>query len=466
MQVLLEKSSGLERRLRITLLAKDIADEVKKRVQSTSKEVRIDGFRPGKIPLNVIEKRYGDAIRHEVLNKLIQSACEKAVVQEKIYPAAAPRIDFVSPLDDIKKTDTDFVFTAVFEVYPEIQLADLSSIKISKPVASVMDTDVDKALATLRSQHATYHTVDREAQNGDRVLVDFEGKIDGKVFEGGTAKQVEIDLGAKRFITGFEEGLVGVKAGEEKTLKVTFPQTYQVEALAGKPAEFFCHIHEIKEPVVAEVDDEFCKKIGVSEGGEDALRTMILRNMTDELNRTQEERVKEQVMAGLLKINQFDVPQSLVKQEAAQLRKSIIEQHGGEDKNDDLDNLPSMEMFTTEAKRRVSLGLIMGEIIKQNKIKVNDEQLRQTLEGLASRYKEPERVMQWYYSNPEKLSQVKYSILENMAVESVLSDAQVIDDKCTYQDVMHPDKSNNIVEASESVTKKEVESVNVESEQV
>lgn len=430
MQVSVETTSGLERRMTVGIPAERIENEVNKRLQQTASRARVDGFRPGKVPMSVIRKRFGGSARQEVIGEVIQSSFYEAVMQEKLNPAGAPSVE-PKQLDEGK----DFEYVATFEVYPEVQLADFSGISVERIDAEVTDADVEKMLDILRKQNTSYQSVDRAAQNEDQLTVDFTGRIDGEAFQGGTASNSQIVLGSGRMIPGFEEGLVGAKAGESRTLNVTFPEDYQNLELAGKAAEFEVMVHAVAEPTLPELNDEFFARFGVEEGGVEGFRAEVRKNMERELRQAIKSKTKTQVMDGLLATNEVEVPRALISNEIDRLRQQAVQQFGGA--NIKPEQLPA-ELFEEQAKRRVSLGLIVAEVVKQNDIKPDNDRVRAMVEDLASAYQEPQQVINWYYQNEQQLAEIQSVVLEEQVVDTVLQKAKVTDKQVAYEDAVKP----------------------------
>ena len=430
MQVSVETTSGLERRMTVGIPADRIQNEVNKRLQQTAKRARVDGFRPGKVPMSVIRKRFGASAHQEVIGEVIQSSFYEAVMQEKLNPAGAPSVEPKS-----MEEGKDFEYIATFEVYPEVTLAGFEAISVERPESEVTDADVDTMLETLRKQNTRFEAVERAAENGDQVTIDFVGKIDGEAFQGGTANGTNLVLGSGRMIPGFEEGLVGAKAGDSLTLKVTFPEDYQNLDLAGKAAEFETTVQAVAAPALPELNDEFFAQFGVNEGGLEGFRAEVRKNMERELRQAIKTKVKGQVMDGLLKTNTVEVPKALISNEIDRLREQAVQQFGGA--NIQASQLPA-ELFEEQAKRRVSLGLIVAEVVKQNDIKPDNDRVRAMVEELASAYQEPEQVVNWYYQNEQQLGEIQSVVLEEQVVDTVLQKAQVTDKKVAYEEAVKP----------------------------
>ena len=442
MQVSVETTSGLERRMTVGIPADRIESEVNKRLQQTASRAKVDGFRPGKVPMSVIRKRFGGSARQEVMGEVIQSSFYEAIMQEKLNPAGAPSVE-PKQLEEGK----DFEYVATFEVYPEITLGDFSEIKVERIESEVRDEDLESMLEILRKQNTQFETVERAAENGDQLKVDFVGRVDGEPFQGGAANNTEIVLGSGRMIPGFEDGLLGAKAGDSVTLNVTFPEEYQNLELAGKAAEFDVQVHAVAAPALPELNDEFFAKFGVEEGGIDAFRAEVRKNMERELRQAIKTKVKTQVMDGLLATNSIDVPKALVSSEIDRLRQQAVQQFGGA--NIDPSQLPA-ELFEEQAKRRVSLGLIVADVVKQNDIKPDNDRVRAMVEELASAYQEPEQVVNWYYQNEQQLAEIQSVVLEEQVVDTVLQKAQVTSKQVPYEDAVKPAQSAKDLEADDA----------------
>lgn len=409
--------------------AERIETEVNKRLQQTARRAKIPGFRPGKVPMNIIRQRYEDSARQEVLGDLIQSSFYEAVVQEKLNPAGAPSVE---PKAFEKGQALEYV--ATFEVFPEFEVTGLESIAVERLQAEVSDADVDNMLDILRKQNTRFEVVERAAENGDQLNIDFVGTVDGEVFAGGSAKGTPLVLGSGRMIPGFEEGLVGAKAGEERVLSVTFPEDYQNLDLAGKAAEFAVTVNSVAAPQLPELNDDFFALFGVKEGGLEGFRAEVRKNMERELRQAIKSKVKSQVMDGLLAANSVEVPKALVGNEVNRLRVQAVQQFGG---SIDPQQLPA-ELFEEQAKRRVQLGLLVAEVVKQFEIKADEERVRALIEEMAAAYQEPEQVVAWYYKNAQQLDEVRSVVLEEQVVDTVLQKANVTDKQVSYEEAVKP----------------------------
>ncbi|OUR61004.1 trigger factor [Colwellia sp. 39_35_sub15_T18] len=433
MQVSVETTQGLERRLTISVPAETVDVEVKNRLRQVAKTQRINGFRPGKVPPSVIQKRYGASVRQEVAGEIMQRSFVDAIVAEKINPAGRPAFTAKSN-EDGKALE----FEATFEVYPEVELKALEEITVERPAVEVTDEDLDEMFETLQKQHQTWKENKRKSKKGDKLTLDFNGRVDGEEFEGGKAEGFELELGAGRMIPGFEKEITGMKAGEEKTISVTFPDDYHAENLKGKEAEFDIVVHKTEGAVLPKVDEEFAKLFGVEEGGVEALREEVGKNMARELTQAVKAKVKEQVIEGLLASHEVGVPAALVAQEVDVLRQQAMQRFQGQMDPNNLPELPS-EMFTEQAERRVKIGLLLGEVIKVNEIKVDGAKVDELIATAASAYEDPKEVIEYYANNKELMQQMQNVALEEQAVELLVEKAKVEDKKASFKDIMNPE---------------------------
>ncbi|PAV47533.1 trigger factor [Pseudomonas sp. HAR-UPW-AIA-41] len=429
MQVSVESTSALERRMTVGVPAERIETEVNKRLQQTASRAKVPGFRPGKVPMSVIRQRYEDSARQEALGDLIQATYYEAIVAQKLNPAGAPAVE-----PKVFEKGKDLEYVATFEVFPEIQLAGFEGLTIERQQAEVQDSDVDNMLEILRKQNTRFEAVERAAENGDQLNIDFVGKIDGEAFAGGSAKGTPLVLGSGRMIPGFEEALVGVKAGEERVINPAFPADYQNLDLAGKTAEFTITVNSVSAPQLPELNDEFFALFGIKEGGIDGFRAEVRKNMERELRQAIKSKVKNQVMEGLLAANPVEVPKALIANEVNRLRVQAVQQFGGNIKPD---QLPA-ELFDEQAKRRVVLGLIVAEVVKKTELKPDENRVRELIEEMASAYQEPQQVVAWYLKNEQQLNEVRSVVLEEQVVDTVLQQAKVTDKAVSYEEAVKP----------------------------
>lgn len=429
MQVSVENTSALERRMTIAVPAERVENEVNKRLQQTAKRAKVAGFRPGKVPMSVIRQRFEADARQEAFGDLVQASFYEAIVEQKLNPAGAPSVE---PKSFEKGKDLEFV--AVFEVFPEFTVAGLESINVERLSAEVADSDLDNMLEVLRKQNTRFEAVERAAQTDDQLNIDFVGKVDGETFAGGSAKGTQLVLGSGRMIPGFEDGLVGAKAGEERVVNVTFPEVYQNLDLAGKAAEFTITVNSVSAPVLPELNEEFFSQFGIKESTLEGFRAEVRKNMERELRQAIKTKVKNQVMDGLLAANPIEAPKALLENEVNRLRVQAVQQFGGNIKPE---QLPA-ELFEEQAKRRVALGLIVAEVVKQYDLKPDDAKVREMIEEMASAYQEPEQVIAWYYKNDQQMNEVRSVVLEEQVVDTVLQKATVTDKSVSYEEAVKP----------------------------
>jgi trigger factor len=432
MQVSIETTSGLERRLTVGVPAERIDSEVNTRLLKAVQNVRIPGFRPGKVPMKVMRQRFGPGVRQEVLGEVMSQSFQEAVVQENLRPAGQPSIEPKS-MDAGK----DLEYIATFEVFPDVEVAELKDFAVERLVAKVTDEDVDNIIEVFRKQQGSLEEVERAAADGDTVNIDYAGTKDGEAFDGGSAEGTDLELGSDRMIPGFEAGIVGMKAGEEKVLELTFPEEYHSEELKGAAVEFKVTLNAVKEQVLAELNEELFKQYGVEAGGEEQFRKEVAENMARELKNAVEAKVKQQVMDAVVDGHTLDVPKALIAQEVDALRNQMFQQFGGAAaQNMDLKSLLPDDMFNENAERRVKLGLLLSEMVSTFELKADADKVRSTIEEMASTYQDPEEVINWYYSNQEQLSGVESRVLEDQVVEKLLESANITEKECSYQDAV------------------------------
>ncbi len=427
MNVTVESTGALGRRMRVELPIDTIDQQVNSRLQSVGRSAKIKGFRPGKVPAKVVRQRYGKQVREEVISECIQKSYSAAVVQEKLNPAGNPKIETAAEEGD------KFAFVATFEVMPEVSLKDLDKIKVEKPDVQIGDADLEDMLLNLRKQKATWEPVDRKSTEGDRVIVDFSGAIDGEVFPGGQGTEVPVVLGEGQMLPDFEKGLKGIKAGDEKTFKVKFPKDYHAENLAGRKAEFSIVTHRVEEQVLPELDDEFARMFNVTEGGMEQFLADVRDNMEREARQKVTMDVRNQVMEGLLKANPLDVPETLKAQEAHALQHEAMQRFGIEDH----DKAPPIENFAEAADRRVRLGLLLRQVIADNDLKADQAKLRAHVEEMCASYENASEMVDIYMGNRELLQQVEPIVVEQMAVDWLLDNGKVKSKKVQFKDYMN-----------------------------
>lgn len=429
MQVTVETLEGLERRLNITVPAANIEDAVTAELRNIAKNRRFDGFRKGKVPMKMVAQMYGKAVRQDVMGEVMQRHFIEAIVKEKINPAGAPTFAPVAT-----EEGQDLVFTATFEVYPEVELKGLENITVEKPAVEVKEEDVVEMLETLRKQQATWVEVDAAVEDGSRATIDFVGSIDGVEFEGGKAESFPLEMGAGRMIPGFEDGIVGKTKGMEFEIDVNFPEDYHAENLKGKAAKFAIKINKVETRELPELSDEFVAKFGVVEGGVEALKAEVRKNMERELKQAVKNRIKEQAIEGLVKENDIDVPSALIDQEIGVLRQQAAQRFGG---NPEAAAQLPRELFEEQAKRRVVVGLLLGEVIKTEELKADDEKVKALIEEMATAYEDPAEVMAYYAQNEQMMNNMRNVALEEQAIDAIIAKAQVSEKAVSFNELMN-----------------------------
>lgn len=428
MQVSVEKISELSRKMTVIVPETVVQEKMAERLKVLARQVKIDGFRPGKVPQHVVNKMYGDKVRGEVAGDLIQSTYFDALRDQDLKPAGQPHIH---DLDEAE----GFKYIAEFEVYPEISLVGIEGLEIKKTTATVEENDVDTMIEKLRSQKKTWTEVERASQENDRISIAFSGISEGENFTDGTVKDFPVEIGSKQMIPGFEDNLIGLKKGESKVFSVTFPEEYTNVKLAGKPAEFSVEVAKVEEPTLPAVDEDFIKGYGTPDGLLATFRTDIKANMERELGQALHGKLKNAVLDALYEKVQLEVPSTLIDEEIQNLMKPYLESaKRNKLKQADL-QLPK-EMFQDQAQRRVALGLILGEIIHAQDIKVDDSKVRTTIEDMAKSYEEPEAYVSWYYSDKSRLHSVQQMVLEDQTVEWLVSKAKIANETMSFSDIM------------------------------
>ena len=426
MQVSVESTGALERRMEVHVPAERIEKAIDERLKSISRTVRLKGFRPGKVPVKVVRQQFGQQVRQEVLGDVMQSSFNEAVVQQQLTPAGGPKIEPIS-------TEGDLKYRAVFEIFPQIQLKGVDAMEIQRPVADVTDADVEAMITNLREQRPTYAAVEREARDTDRVTVDFEGTIDGQAFEGGKGEGVPVVVGAGRMLADFEAGLKDVRAGDKKTIDVTFPPNYPTVGLAGKRAQFALDVKSVEERNLPEVDDAFCKSYGVDEGGIERLREEVRENMTRELADAVSARVKKQVMDALLAGNPLELPKSVVDTQVREMQLDAARRIGAKDAS----QVPGPEPFQEPARRRVALTLLINEVVKTAGLSVDQSQVQTRMHEVAQQYPDANQALQTLRTNPQARRQIEASVIEDQAVNWILERAKMTDQQVTFREIMN-----------------------------
>jgi trigger factor len=434
MRVSIETTSNLERRLTVGVPAERVESEVDTRLQKASRNIRLPGFRPGKVPMKVMRQRFGAGIRQEVVGEVVNESFREAVIQEKLRPAGLPSIE-PKNLEQGKELQ----YVATFEVYPEVELAEMKGFSVEQVVAQVKDEDVDKMIDVFRKQQGTWESVERASVLTDKVTIDYLGTRDGEEFAGGSGQDSDLELGSGRMIPGFEDGIVGMTTGEERTLALRFPEDYHSEELKGAAVQFKITVKNIQQLVPAALDEALFAKYGVEDGGEERFRKEVADNMARELKNAVQSKLKQQVMDAVLEAHKsLEVPKALIDQEITALRNQMFQQYGGlGNQNLDLKSLLPDNMFAENAERRVKLGLVLAEIVAKNDLKPGREKVREVIEEMASTYQNPQEVIDYYYSNQQQLAAVESKVLEDLVVEKLLEKANIVTKDCNYQDAIN-----------------------------
>lgn len=431
MQVSIETLEGLERRMTVQIPSERVTAAVEKKLKDLSKTVRIDGFRPGKVPLKVVQRKFGGHVRQEVIGDVIESSYQEALIQEKVRPAGMPSIDSVN-----SEEKQDMSYTATFEVYPEVEQLELASIEAEKPLVEVTDADFEDMLQKLREQRKTWKECKSAAQQGYQVMVDFEGRIDGEIFEGGAGKDMAVEIGAGQMLPEFEAGLEGIKAGEEKDVEVNFPEDYHGADVAGKTAVFTLKATRVSEPELPELNEEFAKGFGIEDGDLDKMRSDIRANMEKEKDDRLKLDLKNKVMSGLLENNVIIAPSALVAEEIKSLRAQAMERMGKNSAELDENTLPD-QLFSEEATRRVQLGLLISEVIRQEKVEIDQALVDSAIEDMAIAYEQPDQVRDYYRQNQQARAGLESMVLEDQVVAHILEQAKVVDKAASFEDLMN-----------------------------
>ena len=435
MQVSVETTNGLERKMTVVIEEERLSSVIDGRLQDMTKTVKVKGFRPGKVPLKIVKQQYAQQVRQEVVGDVLQSTLYEAIGQEKLNPAGQPRVDSI-------KSDPGegMEYTALFEVYPEVKLGDLSKETIEKPITELTDADVADMLETVRGQHKEWVSVERAAKEGDQLNINFKGMIDGELFPGGEAADMPIDLGSGRMIKGFEEGLIGAKAGDDVSLNVTFPDDYHAKELAGKPVQFDTHVNKVEESKLPELDDDFAKKLGIKDASVESMHKEIKASMQLELDNRLNTKTKAAVMDALINAHDFEVPKAMVEEESEAIKKNMLEnlkQQGMQDQGVDV----NASMFADQAIRRVKLGLIMSEIVKSEKIEADDELVKKKIEEIAAPYEQPQQVVDYYNADKQRLAEVRALVTEEQVVDWAMEKSKVVDKSVSFKEIMETEQN-------------------------
>ncbi len=432
MQTNLERLGELVRRLSVTLPAAEIESEVETRLKRLSRTVKLHGFRPGKVPLKVVAQQFGMQVRQEVLGDAMQRSFGEAIREQNLKVAGYPRFDAAPPAGGA----AEFQYSATFEVYPDVAVGDIKGATIRRPVHEVTDADVEQTVEKMRGQRVRYEPAAREAQTGDRVILDFHGTIDGQEFSGNSGKDMQAVLGEGRLLADFESNLTGTRGGTEKTFELRFPDDYHGKEVAGKTARFQVTVKEVAAPHLPQVDSEFAKVLGIADGDVAKMRAEIRANLEREIRLRLKNRVKEQVMQTLLDATPLETPQGLVQAEIERMQGAARQDLAARGmKVTDETPLPT-DLFEKQAQRRVSLGLILAEVVKAHGLFAKPEQVRAMVEELAQSYERPEEMVKWYYGSQDRLREIESAVLEDNVVEWALGTATVEDTPISFDDLM------------------------------
>ncbi len=425
--------SDKETQLTVKVPVGTIQSKVEARVRHLAKTAKIDGFRKGKVPVSHIRAQYGAGIQQETINDVIRDTVFEALAEKKIRAVGVPNID------DVKLENDFLVYQATVETFPKIEVQGLNEIEVERQVANVSDSDVDTMIENLQKQRQTFETKDGALEDGDEATFDFEGSIDGEKFEGGSAEDYRLIIGSGRMIPGFEDGMKGMKAGEEKVITVTFPEDYQAENLKGKEANFKINLKAVKTPKLPELDEAFFELFGVKEGGLDKLKADVRKNMEREVKNAARNQVKHATFDALIEKNEFDVPKAMLEQEIERQREQMVQrfaaQFGGNAKGFDKNTLPN-ELFEEPALRAVRLGVIVNQLIESQKIELDQDRVTAFIAEAAENYEEPQEVIDYYTNDKQQRAGVEAVVLEDQVVDYILSQAKVSEKEVKYQELL------------------------------
>ncbi|CAM4397662.1 MAG: Trigger factor [Legionella sp.] len=439
MQVSVETLNGLERKVTISVPTAKVEEEVSLRLKDLAHKVKVDGFRPGKVPMHIVTSRYSDSVRQEVAREMVQSTLFEALQQNELIPAGYP---YIEP-EEIEK-GKDFKYTATFEVMPVFEVAELNQATVELARSEVTDKDLEEMLDKLREQNKEWHEVSRAVKKGDKVVIDFQGFLDDKLFDGGSAEGHELVIGSGAMIPGFEDGITGGKKDKPFDIKVTFPEDYGHNELAGKEAVFKITVHNIMEGKLPELNDAFAEKFNIKEGGVDALKKDIKENMTRELERRVSMMNREKLFDKLMEVNAIDLPLALIDKEIEHLKHDMYHRLFGHEhhENETIPDFPR-ELFEEQAKRRVHLGLLFSEYVKKHQIVADKDKVNAMIEKFAGAYENPDELRAWYQSSKEHLAEIEALVMEEVVADKIAADAKIKHESMDYDSVMNPKKAEN-----------------------
>ncbi|HEX2789104.1 MAG TPA: trigger factor [Steroidobacteraceae bacterium] len=426
MQVSVTTTHGLERRLEVAVPGERVAGEVDQRLKRLARTARLKGFRPGKVPYAVVRQQFGSQVHAQTVSDLMQSTFAEAVSQQRLRPAGGPRIEPIAV-----EPGSELRYAAIFEVLPEVTLKPLDAIAVERPAAEVTDDDVAAMIESMRAQRPVFTLVERAAQDGDRVTLDYEGRIDGAVFPGGKGQGMLVTIGAHRILTEIEQALIGMAAGATKTIPAVFPEDYRARAVAGKAAEFDLSVVKVEEHSLPPVDAEFARAFGVPDGDLERLRTEVRLSMERELAEAVRGKLREQLFSALYRDNPLDLPQSMLEEQIRELQLQTARRAGVQDPQ----QLPAREAFEASARRRVALGLLLGEIVRAQALKVDRERVEQRLDAAVASHADPQEARRQYLASREAMEQLESAALEDQALDWALTQVKLVDRPATFREL-------------------------------
>jgi trigger factor len=430
MQVSVEITDGLQRRMTVGVPKERVAQEYQTRLHSVARKTKINGFRPGKAPLRVIQQRYGTQIRQEAIEEILRHSLQEAVTQENLRIAGAPELEVVN--DKGESEDLDYIVT--FEVYPEISEIQMNGIRVEKPLVEIADEDIDNMILSLRRQRQSWEKVDRPAQKDDRLELDYNGTLNGEAFDGGNATRQQLIIGSGRYLDNFENALIGASANSTVEFDVDFPADYRQSELAGQKVHFSALIHEVYAPLLPEMDEDLARTFGIEEGGVEALRQEVVENLKIERDKEIKNQLKKQLFERLSELNPIQVPQALVRDEAERMAQSFQRELQAQGLR--FTQVLESAKFESAAQPRVKMGLLLGELIRKQEFKADPKKVYELLESIASTYEDPQAYIHWHYAKPERLANIEAVVLEDMVMEWALEHVEVIEKPISFKELM------------------------------
>lgn len=441
MEVSVESTSSLERKLQVQVPSEQVEGEVNKRLHSVGQRANLKGFRPGKVPMNVVRQHYGPGVRQDVVRELVQSSLADAVQKEELKPAGTPQIDDINA-----NPGANLEYTAVFEVYPEVKAENVENLAVTRLEADIKPAEVDTVIEQLRGQNATYEPVERASRNDDQVTVAFDGSIDGEVFPGGHGENIDLILGSGRMIPGFESGIEGMRVDEQRDIDVTFPEDYPAEHLAGKAVQFHVKVTQVAGKKLPELDAEFIKEFGVESGDMEDFRAKVQENMQRELADTIQIRLKNQLLDQLYETNPIELPTALIESEIQRMRQEMLQQMGVSDPQQ-APHLPD-EQFEQGARKRVTLGLLVGELIEREEIEADTQSVEQKLKDITAKHAEADQMVRAYRGNADAMRQIQSLVLEDKVTEWLTERANITTEASSFTEMMNLNKAGDQKESA------------------